>query len=116
MSINWNEFERPTGDYPDRFKFENEGDTVSGKITQIRVATMPDGSRYPSITIDTGERTVEVLASQTQLLRLLASTQPKTGDQITITHTNVEKLAGGKTLKHFTIDTAPSAAPSGPLV
>lgn len=116
MSINWNEFEKPSGEYPDRFKFEKEGDTIGGRITDIRIATMPDNSRYPSITIDTGNGQFEVLASQSQLLRLLATQQPKVGDTITITHTTVERLAGGKTLKHFTVEASAATPPAGPLV
>jgi hypothetical protein len=105
MSINWSEFERPTGDF-NKWKPENEGDSISGVLTALRVATMPDGNKYPSLTITKDGTAYEVLASQTQLLRLLADTKPTVGDTITITHTRVEKLAGNKTLKHFDVKVA----------
>ena len=103
MSINWQEFERPTdGDY-NRWKPETEGDQISGIINSIRVATMPDGNKYPSLTIDVAGDKFEVLVSQTQLLRLVAEKKPNVGDTITIKFTRVEKLAGNKTLKHFEV-------------
>lgn len=111
MSINWDNFKRPdTGDFPERWRPETAGDTIHGKITTIRVATMPDGNTYPSLTIDVGGVHREVLASQAMLLQRLAAIQPKVGDTITIVFTQIEKLAGGKTLKHFnvTIDAAPT--------
>jgi hypothetical protein len=104
MSINWDNFKRTEGDFPDRWRPENAGDTVTGKITQMRIATMPDGSTYPSLTITTKSGEREILASQTRLLAILSEKQPRIGDTITITHTIVEKLAGGKTLKHFDVE------------
>jgi hypothetical protein len=103
MSIDWNQFERPSGDF-NRWKPENEGDTISGIVKTLRIATMPDGNRYPSLTITSNGTDFDLLASQTQLLRLLAEKKPQPGDTITITHTRVEKLAGGKTMKHFTVE------------
>lgn len=103
MSIDWNQFERASGDF-NRWKPEKEGDEISGIIKTVRIATMPDGNRYPSLTISTGGIDYDVLASQTQLLRLLAEKKPQPGDLITIKHTRVERLAGGKTMKHFTVE------------
>lgn len=103
MSINWQEFERPTGGDYNRWKPETEGDQISGIINSIRVATMPDGNKYPSLTIDVAGDKFEVLVSQTQLLRLVAEKKPNIGDTITIKFTRVEKLAGNKTLKHFEV-------------
>jgi hypothetical protein len=102
MDINWSDFERPSGDF-NKWKPENEGDTITGKITALRVATMPDGNKYPSLTVNSNGDSYDILASQTQLLRLLAEHKPTVGDTITITHTRVEKLAGNKTLKHFDV-------------
>jgi hypothetical protein len=103
MSIDWNQFERPSGDF-NRWKPETEGDSISGVVKAIRIATMPDGNRYPSLSISKGGLDYDVLASQMQLLKLLAEKKPAIGDTITITHTRVEKLAAGKTMKHFTVE------------
>jgi len=110
MSINWQEFERPANGDFNRWKPENEGDKIAGQITAIRVATMPDGNKFPSLTIDVAGDKFDVLASQTQLLRLLAEKKPEIGDGITIEFTKLEKLAGNKTLKHFTVTVAKIAA------
>lgn len=113
MSINWDDFKRPeAGDYPNRWKPENIGDQINGKITVVRIATMPDGTQYPSLTVDTDNGLAEVLCSQTLLLKQMVAKQPKVGDNITIKHTAVEKLAGGKTLKHFEVVIGASPAPS----
>jgi hypothetical protein len=103
MSINWSEYERPSGGDYLRWKPETEGDAIEGTITTIRVATMPDGNRYPSLTINSNGDNYDVLASQTQLLRLLAAEKPSAGDKISIKFTRTEKLAGNKTLKHFEV-------------
>jgi len=106
MSIEWDKFKRPeSGDYPDRWRPENPGDTITGRITAMRVATMPDGSQYPSLTLDTTTGQREILASQTMLLQRMAALQPRIGDTICVTFTEIEKLQGGKTLKHFTVET-----------
>jgi hypothetical protein len=111
MSINWDNFKRPeSGDFPERWRPETAGDKISGKIQAIRIATMPDGNQYPSLTLDVNGVQREVLASQSMLLQRLAALQPNLGDVITIEFTQMEKLAGGKTLKHFTI-TVDSATP-----
>jgi len=116
-NIDWEQFQKPAaGDYPERWRPENEGDTVTGKIKQIRIATMPDGQQYPSIMVDTAEGEREILASQAMLLRLFANQQPKVGDTITIVHTSVEKLSGGRTLKHFDLTVEPAVTRTTPLV
>jgi hypothetical protein len=106
MSINWSEYERPSGGEFLRWKPETEGDAIEGAITSIRIATMPDGNRYPSLTINSNGDNYDVLASQTQLLRLLAEKKPSVGDKISIKFTRTEKLAGNKTLKHFEVTVA----------
>jgi hypothetical protein len=104
MSIEWDQFKRnESGEYPERWKPENAGDTITGKITQLRVATMPDGTQYPSLTLDCDGVQRELLASQAMLLTRMAALQPKIGDIITITFTQIEKLSGGRTLKHFDV-------------
>ena len=85
-------------------KFENVGDTVSGTVNAVRAHRFDDGSVAPQvlITTDTGdERTVT--AGQVRLKAELAAQRPEPGDHITITHTEVEKRSGGKTLKHFSV-------------
>lgn len=115
MSINWDNYKRPeSGDFPERWRPETVGDSIGGKITSIRIATMPDGNTYPSLTLDVDGVQREILASQSMLLQRLASMQPKIGDTINIEFTQLEKLAGGKTLKHFvvTVDSAPTRTES----
>jgi hypothetical protein len=102
MTLDWTAFERPS-DF-NRWKPETEGDSIAGKIKSMRVATMPDGSKYPSLTIISNGDDFEVLASQTQLLRLLAEKKPEVGDTIAITYTKLERLNAGKTMKHFTVE------------
>jgi hypothetical protein len=104
MSINWSEYERPSNGEYLKWKPETEGDAIEGTITALRIATMPDGNRYPSLTINKGGDNYDVLASQTQLLRLLAEKKPEVGDTISIKFTRTEKLAGNKTLKHFEVN------------
>lgn len=85
-------------------KFENVGDTVSGTVNAVRAHRFDDGSVAPQvlITTDNGdERTVT--AGQVRLKAELAAQRPEPGDHITITHTEVEKRSGGKTLKHFSV-------------
>ena len=109
MSIEWDKFKRTEGDFPDRWRPETPGDHITGRITSMRVATMPDGKQYPSLTLDCNGTEQEVLASQAMLLQRLAALQPKTGDTISITFNEIEKLNGGKTLKHFTVEITGSA-------
>ena len=105
MSIDWSKFQQASpGDYPERWRPENPGDEISGVIAAMRVATMPDGTQYPSITLKTASGERELLASQAMLLRGMAQHQPKIGDTLSIRFTEIEKLSGGRTLKHFSID------------
>lgn len=83
-------------------KFDNVGDTISGTISAIRAHKFDDGSVAPQIllvTDDGEERTVT--AGQIRLKTALAEQRPEASDHITITYTQNEKRAGGKTLKHF---------------
>lgn len=85
-------------------RFDNVGDTVSGTINAVRAHRFDDGSVAPQIllvTDDGEERTVT--AGQVRLKAALAEQRPEAGDHITITFTQVEKRAGGKTLKHFDV-------------
>jgi len=102
MSIDWNQFERQTGDF-NKWKPETEGDKITGVVKSVRIATMPDGNKYPSLAIVVDGVDFDVLASQVQLLRLLAEKKPTVGDTITIEYTRLEKLTAGKTMKHFNV-------------
>ena len=97
----------------DYITFDQPGDTVTGTITGIRKHTWADGSACPqiSITVDGEEKTLT--AGQIRLKALLGEKRPNVGDTITVTLTDVEKRAGGKTLKIFALDVN-SAAPAAP--
>lgn len=85
-------------------KFENVGDTISGTVNAVRAHRFDDGSVAPQIllTTDAGEERT-VTAGQVRLKAELATQRPEPGDHVAITHTEVEKRSGGKTLKHFTV-------------
>lgn len=105
-------------------KFENVGDTVSGNVTGIRAHRFDDGKVVPQVllvTDDGEERTMT--AGQVQLKAKLAEQRPESGDHITVTLSEIEKRAGGKTLKHFDVAVrragatpaaVPAAAPAAP--
>lgn len=123
--IDWTEFGGAGGDYPDRFKFEEIGDAIAGEITELKIATMPDGTRIPALNIRTADGTVwSLLASQRGLQSLLASNRPATGDRIAIVMTGLGEAKPGKSpAKLFEVqlkrgdDTdvaAPAPAPAPP--
>lgn len=99
-------------------KFENVGDTVSGTVTAVRAHRFDDGSVAPQVllaTDDGEERTIT--AGQVRLKAALAEQRPEAGDHLTVTFTQNEKRAGGKTLKHFDVTvtragTSPAPAPA----
>lgn len=94
-------------------KFESVGDTVSGTITAVRAHRFDDGKVVPQVllTTDDGEERT-MTAGQVQLKAKLAEARPEAGDHLTVTLTEVEKRAGGKTLKHFTIVVGGTKAPA----
>lgn len=94
-------------------KFENPGDSIAGTITAIRSHRFEDGSVAPQVLLTTAtgeERTVT--AGQVRLKAELVTQRPEVGDHITITHTEVEKRSGGKTLKHFDVRVTRGGAPA----
>jgi len=112
MSI-WDDPELHVSD--DYVKFETPGDTITGTITALRIHRFDD-KPVPQIVIRTPEgheRTVT--GGQARLKALLTEKRPDVGDTITITMTNVEKRAGGKTLKHFEVDIAKGGATVAPV-
>ena len=107
------------GDY---IKFDNVGDTVTGTVTAIRAHRFDDGKVVPQVllTTDDGEEKT-MTAGQVQLKAKLAEQRPESGDHIKVTLTDIEKRAGGKTLKVFDVQVtragathAPAAAPTPP--
>lgn len=100
-------------------KFENVGDTVTGKVTGVYAHRFDDGKVVPKIMLDTAWGEVALTAGQVRLKQALSEKRPEVGDELTVTMTEVEKRAGGKTLKHFDVSVikgtgAPApAAPTG---
>lgn len=88
------------GDY---IKFENVGDTVTGQVLSIGAHKWEDGSVSPQLVLSTAEGEKTLTAGQVRLKAALAEKRPNVGDTITITYADLEKRAGGKTLKHFDV-------------
>lgn len=112
MTVNdfWSDPEMfQSGDF---IKFENVGDTVTGTITAVRKHMFDDGKVVPQIELDTADGPKTVTAGQIRLKAALAEKRPGVGDQLTITLSEIEKRAGGKTLKHFQVVVGPVAAPA----
>ena len=103
-------------------KFENAGDTVSGVVSAVRVRTWDNGARDPEVLLVVNGEERSMTAGQVMLKKRLAELRPEAGDTLTVTLTEIEKRAGGKTLKHFDVQVvrgngvvaAPVAAPSSP--
>lgn len=96
-------------------KFENIGDSISGNVTAIRAHRFDDGKVVPQVllvTDDGEERTMT--AGQVQLKAKLAEQRPEAGDHIKVTLANIEKRAGGKTLKHFDVEVGRGGATATP--
>lgn len=100
MSI-WDDPElRMSSDY---VSFENVGDTVAGTVINIRAHRFDDGKVVPQLMLDVDGEEKTVTAGQVRLKAALAEKRPEPGDAISITLTEIEKRAGGKTLKHFDV-------------
>lgn len=101
MSI-WDDPElKSTGNF---VKFEKVGDSVSGVVLAVKRHRFDDGNLVPQVEMrcdDGEERTLT--AGQTRLKVALVEQRPDTGDHLTVTLTQIEKRAGGKTLKHFEV-------------
>lgn len=97
-------------------KFENVGDTVTGKVVAIRKQVWDDGSVSPQIVLDCDGEEKTVTAGQVRLKAALAEKRPQPGQHVTITLSEIEKRSGGKTLKHFDVQVgtpvAVAAAPA----
>jgi hypothetical protein len=99
------------GDY---IKFENVGDTVTGKVIAVRKHIWDDGQVSPQIIMDVDGEEKTVTAGQVRLKAALAEKRPQPGQHLTITMTEIEKRAGGKTLKHFDVQVGAPVAQMKP--
>lgn len=109
MSI-WDDPElRTTSTY---IRFDQPGDTVTGRITSIQARRWDDGSVSPELHLEADDGEVIVTAGQVRLKAALAEQRPEPGDTITITMTELEKRSGGKTLKHFDVTVDRGSKPS----
>lgn len=99
-------------------EFNNIGDGVSGIINVVRTHTFDDGKKVPQILMVTDEGEEKTLtAGQVRLKAELVEQRPEPGDHLAVHLSQVEKRAGGKTLKHFTVTVTrgggvPAAAPA----
>lgn len=113
MSI-WDDPElRTTSTY---IRFDQPGDTITGRITSIQARRWDDGSVSPELHLEADDGEVIVTAGQVRLKAALAEQRPEPGDTITITMTELEKRSGGKTLKHFDVTVTRGSKPAKPAV
>ena len=89
------------GDY---VKFDAPGDSVTGKVIAVRKHVWDDGTASPQLLLETDDGEKTVTAGQVRLKAALAEKRPQPGQHVTITLTEIEKRAGGKTLKHFSVE------------
>ena len=109
MSV-WDDPEmRIASDYA---KFENVGDTISGTVTGVFVHRFDDGNAVPKIMLDTADGEIALTAGQVRLKAALSEKRPDIGDTLTVKLTDIEKRAGGKTLKHFDVVVVKSGTPA----
>ena len=117
MSVNsvWDDPEiKASGDF---VKFENVGESVSGTVTAIRAHRFDDGKVVPQILMVTDEGEEKTMtAGQVRLKAELAEQRPEAGDHLKVTFREVEKRAGGKTLKHFDVVITRAGAVTPPAV
>jgi hypothetical protein len=91
---------KPSGDF---VKFETVGDAVTGTVLDVSIHTFEDGKRAAKLVIRTAEGDRTLTAGQLQLAAKLAEARPNVGDTLAINFVGIEKRAGGKTLKQFTV-------------
>jgi hypothetical protein len=103
-TIDWGEFQGQTGDWQ-KFRFEAVGDSIAGVISDMRIATMADGTRMPALTITTADGgDWSLLASQVGLQRLLSQHRPATGDKISIVYVgDLDAKPGKSPAKQFEV-------------
>jgi hypothetical protein len=96
----------------DYVSFNEVGDTVTGVVTGVYAHRFDDGKVVPKIMLDTAEGEVALTAGQVRLKAELSEKRPEVGDTLTVTMTEVEKRAGGKTLKHFDVTVVKNGSPA----
>lgn len=100
MSV-WDDPEmRTASDYA---SFNEVGDSVSGIVTGVFAHRFDDRKVVPKIMLDTADGEIALTAGQVRLKAELSEKRPEVGDTLTVTLTEIEKRAGGKTLKHFDV-------------
>lgn len=113
MSV-WDDPEmRTASDYA---KFEVVGDYISGVVTGVFAHRFDDGKVVPKIMLDTGDGEVALTAGQVRLKAELSEKRPEVGDMLTVKLIDIEKRAGGKTLKHFDVAVIKNVAAGVPAV
>jgi hypothetical protein len=111
MSV-WDDPEmRVASDYA---SFNEVGDSVSGVVTGVYAHRFDDGKVVPKIMLDTSNGEIALTAGQVRLKAALAEKRPEIGDTLTVKLTEIEKRAGGKTLKHFDVNVAKGAGAPAP--
>ena len=101
MSV-WDDPEmRTASDYA---SFNEVGDSVSGVVTGVFAHRFDDGKVVPKIMLDTADGEIALTAGQVRLKAELSEKRPEVGDTLTVKLTEIEKRAGGKTLKHFDVN------------
>ena len=88
----------------DFVKFTDPGDSVVGEILSIRIHRWDDGSTSPQLMLLVDGEEKSLTAGQYQLKAKLAELRPQVGDTIRVVFDGIEKRAGGKTLKLFSLD------------
>lgn len=102
-------------------KWTEPGDAVKGTVVEVGVGQDINGNDAPQILVEQSDgEVITITASQAQLRSKLLEARPKVGDTIAVMFTDVEKRAGGKTLKCFDVavkggdGTPPAAAAAKP--
>ena len=96
----------------DYVSFNEVGDSVTGTVTGVYAHRFDDGKVVPKIMLDTTDGEVALTAGQVRLKAALSEQRPEVGDNLTVTMTEIEKRAGGKTLKHFDVTVVKSGTPA----
>lgn len=113
MASVWDDPElRAGGDF---VKLENKGDKISGLISAVRSHRFDDGGVVPQVLFvddHTGEERTWT-AGQIQAKRKLAELRPEAGDWFSAELVDVERRAGGKTLKHIDVQVNRGGKPTG---
>lgn len=89
--INWDEF----GGSSEFVSFKTIGDTVTGKVTGVRVGQDFNGNPCPVVDLETSNGPRTVSAGQANLKAQIVQLRPAVGDGITITYDRDEKAEKG---------------------